>query len=62
MFTVDIHLVATIRAKENYLNLATGFRQVFAEINSLIANPTTCIDEETYTFVFYLCSDYKVII
>ena len=57
---LDIHLIAAIKAAENYENLSTGFKDAFAEINKLIANPVVSIFEEDYEVVFYLCSDYKV--
>ena len=57
---IDIHLIAAVKAEENYDNLSTGFKDVFADINNLIANPVISILEEDYNVVFYLCSDYKV--
>ena len=57
---IDIHLVAAIKAAENYDNLSTGFKDVFVDINNLIADPVISILEEDYEVVFYLCSDYKV--
>ena len=43
-FLLDIHLVAAIEAPEKY-NLATGFKDVFQEINELIATPELIIVE-----------------
>jgi len=36
-------LVAAIKAAENYDNLSTGFKDVFADINNLIDNPVISI-------------------
>ena len=51
---IDIHLMAAIKAEENYNNLSTGFKEVFGEINELIANPIINILEEDYEVVFYV--------
>jgi len=56
----DIQIIAAIKGSEKYENLATGFRDVFNEINHYIANPRIQIEDEEYKLIFYLCSDYKV--
>ena len=53
---IDIHLIAAIKAEGNYDNLLTGFKDVFAEINELIANPIINILEEDYEVVLHLCT------
>ena len=57
---LDIHVVAAIKAAENYENVSVGFRNIFYEVNRLIENPTLTIDGIIYNLEFYLCSDYKV--
>jgi len=57
---IDIHVVAAIRSQENYENLANGFRDTFAAINSLINDPVITINRNNYTLEFFLCADYKV--
>jgi len=56
----DIHTIATIKAKEDYDNIAQGFRDVFSDINDIIANPVISVNGRDFNTVFYLCCDYKV--
>lgn len=58
----DLHLVAAIKAAENYENIAVGFANAFNEINGLINNPILTINGVDYDLDFFLSSDYKVII
>ena len=60
MNAIDIHTIAVIKASESYETLSVGFRDVFTDINNLIANPVIFIQEVDYEVVFFLCSDYKV--
>jgi len=56
----DIHTIATIKASENYENVAQGFRDAFNDINQMIVNPVILVNGKNFNVVFYLCSDYKV--
>ena len=60
MIHLDLHIVAAIKAAENYQNLSVGFKNIFYEVNRLIQNPELMIDGIIYELEFYLCSDYKV--
>lgn len=53
-------MVAVIRASESYENLSTGFKDVFRELNELVADPFITINEEAFKLKFYICCDYKV--
>ena len=55
---IDMHTVAVMQGEEAYENLAMSFQNVFGEINYMVKNP---IDEQSYTVIFYLCCDYKVL-
>ena len=57
---LDLHLVAAIKATENYENVSVGFANTFNEINQLIYHPTLTINGIDYEVEFFLCSDYKV--
>ena len=57
----DLYTVAVIKVKEDYQNISTGFKDIFADINNLISNPVISIQHVDYEVIFYLCSDYKVI-
>ena len=59
-FSTDIHAIAAIRSQEKYENLAAGFRDMFAAINSYIHTPIITINGNNYTLEFFLCADYKV--
>ena len=59
-FSTDIHAIAALRSQEKYENLAEGFRDVFAAINSYIHTPVINIHGDNYTLEFFLCADYKV--
>jgi len=48
------------RVFENYENLANGFRDTFAAINSFINDPVMTINRTNYTLEFFMCADYKV--
>ena len=50
-----------IKGGEDYEHLAVGFRDIFNEINTVIANPTITIDGKKCTLEFFLCADYKVL-
>ena len=50
---IDVQTVAIIKAPENYKNLAEGFKDVFGDVNGLIASPQLNINGETYTVVFF---------
>ena len=58
-FSTDLHAIAAIRSQEKYNNLAEGFRDMFAAINSYIHAPVITINGNNYTLEF-LCADYKV--
>ena len=60
MLHLDLHLVAAIKAAENYRNISVGFANIFNEINRLIDNPSLTINGIDYEVEFFLCSDYKV--
>ena len=60
LYPIDIHTIAVIKAPESYETLSVGFRDVFTDINNLIADPVISIQEVDYEVVFFLCSDYKV--
>ena len=59
-FSTDIHAIAALRSQEKYDNLAEGFRDVFAAINSYIHTPVININGDNYTLELFLCADYKV--
>ena len=60
LFLTDIHTIAAIKASENHDNVALGFRDVFDDINYIIANPNKVVNGKNFTTVICLCSDYKV--
>ena len=60
---IDIHVIAAIRGQEDYQTFVDGFRDMFASINSYLADPVITIDNVNYTLeVFCVCADYKVCI
>ena len=59
MNPIDIHTKAVIKASESYETLSVGFRDVFTDINNLIANPVIYLYRKWITKLY---SSYAVII
>ena len=53
-------MIAAIRTQEYYENLAEGFHDTLAAINSYIEAASITINGIRYTLEFFLCADYKV--
>jgi len=53
-------VIAAIRTQEYYENLAEGFHDTLAAINSYIEAASITINGIRYTLEFFLCADYKV--
>ena len=51
--STDIHVIAAIRAKEDYESLADEFRDIFAAINFYLDDPAITINGNTYTLDFF---------
>ena len=58
----NIHSIAANRSDwlTQLENLAEGFRDMFAVINSYIQTPFLTINGNIYTVEFLLCANYKI--
>lgn len=59
-FVIGNHAFAILCGKECYESLGGSFKELFEEINSLIAEGEIEIDGEKIQLEFYLGGDYKV--
>lgn len=60
VFDLGNHAFAIVCGKECYESMAISFKDVFEEINQLIADSAIDIDGEIIELDFFLGGDYKV--
>lgn len=56
------HTIAVVRGKEDYDTLKDSFKDVFQEINEMVAQEKIAVNEGTVNLEFFLGGDYKFIL
>jgi len=60
LLVTDVHVIAAMKASEEYETIAEGMKTSLDKINRFLKDPHLVIDGEVYDIEIFLCSDYKV--
>jgi len=60
LLVTDVHVVAVMKASEEYETILEGMRETLDKINRLLKDPHLLVNGEVYDIEIFLCSDYKV--